>query len=270
MTGFVHIGPLAMPAAVLVVGLAILASTGASYWFRRYRGIDVEPVLWKMIFGGLLAARAAFVLSHLDVYAGAPLDALDIRDGGFVAPAGILAGFLIGAALSVKLKTPRKPLVIASLAGMLVWMAGTLAVHDFDPARSALPEVELRRLDGSPVQLRSLAGKPMVVNLWATWCPPCRREMPALRDAQASNPDVQFVFINQGEDAEKIRRFLAAERLELANVFSDRMGATAKKTGASGFPTTLFYDGQGRLVSRRAGELSRAVLDERIAALRKP
>jgi thiol-disulfide isomerase/thioredoxin len=64
------------------------------------------------------------------------------------------------------------------------------ATLDFSPPSTPVPLVELRRLDGTPVQLRTLSDKPMVINLWATWCPPCRREMPALQDAQRRHPHI--------------------------------------------------------------------------------
>ena len=81
--------------------------------------------------------------------------------------------------------------------------------------------------------LRSLAGRPLVVNLWATWCPPCRREMPAMQAAQEANPDIGFVFVNQGESSVIVRRFLATQQLRLQNVVIDPSGQLAARTGAA-------------------------------------
>src|SRR5690606_40886240 len=61
----------------------------------------------------------------------------------------------------------------------------------------------LTKLEGGEVRLPTFIGQPTVVNLWATWCPPCRREMPVLRDAQQRYPDIAFIFANQGESAEQ-------------------------------------------------------------------
>jgi thiol-disulfide isomerase/thioredoxin len=136
------------------------------------------------------------------------------------------------------------------------------------PTAASLPPLALSSLDGRPVTLADFAGKPTVVNLWATWCPPCRREMPALQQAQAANPDVNFVFVNQGEEAGVIAAFLGQEGLALRNVLVDPQSSTGAALGQSGLPTTLFFDASGRLAGIRVGELSQATLDQRLAELR--
>lgn len=265
----VTIGPLALPVRILVPFAAIMTAVLVAEWHERRRKLPAAAVLWKVVAAGLLAARAAFVFQHFDIYRAAPLDILDIRDGGFVATAGLFAAFIAGAELTRKAAPLRKPVLNAALAGAAVWIGGAIATLDFHPAHTPLPLVEVRRLDGSPVQLPTLAtGKPMVVNLWATWCPPCRREMPVLRDAQARNRDIDFVFVNQGEDAAAIRGFLAQQGLDLANVLADPLGETGRRTGSVAFPTTLFFDRKGMLYLRQVGGLSAASLEERLALLR--
>ena len=112
-----------------------------------------------------------------------------------------------------------------------------------------------------PVSLESLnQGQPTVVNLWATWCPPCIREMPVLEKAQSDYPGVSFVFANQGEHPETIKRFLSEQNLNLEHVLSDRQGGFGRATGSQGLPTTLFYNAQGNLVDSHMGELSKASL----------
>ncbi|WP_459655422.1 TlpA family protein disulfide reductase, partial [Achromobacter xylosoxidans] len=69
--------------------------------------------------------------------------------------------------------------------------------------------------------LAAFQGKPTVVNLWASWCPPCRREMPAFEQAQAANPDIHFVFLNQGEAASTVRQYLDEHAPSLANALLD-------------------------------------------------
>jgi YD repeat-containing protein len=261
----INVGPLALPVRVLAPLLAMAAASAASAWWARRRAVDPSDTLWHMVLWGLLAARAAFVLKHLDIYRAAPLDILDIRDGGFVAFAGLLVALAIGADAARRDGALRRPLATSVLAGIAVWAGATFA---FSAAAtpSPLPDIALRRLDGSALQLRA-TGKPVVVNLWATWCPPCRREMPALGAAQAANPGVAFVFVNQGEDAAVVQRYLDQEGFALRDVALDPARQVARATQAVGYPTTLFYDARGRLVARHMGELSRAQLNEQLGAL---
>jgi thiol-disulfide isomerase/thioredoxin len=222
-----------------------------------------------MTVWGFLAARAAFVLGHLDAYLAAPLSMLDIRDGGFAAFAGLLAACAAGFGQLHRRSALRRPLLGSALAGIVVWAGAGLAIQASQPASTPLPEIALQGLDGSTVRLAAFRGKPVVLNLWATWCPPCRREMPAMAAAQAAHPDVAFVFVNAGEAPDTVRRYLAAGGLRLPNVLLDGPRALAPAVGAAGYPTTLFYDRRGMLAGRYMGELSRAALDEQLEALIK-
>ena len=130
-----------------------------------------------------------------------------------------------------------------------------------------LPALSFTSLEGGTVQLAELKGKPTVVNLWATWCPPCVREMPVLHQAQVDHPGVNFVFVNQGESAEKVGAWLQARKLPLRNVLMDRDGQTAAAFKQRALPLTLFFDAKGRLVSTRIGELLAATLTERLQNL---
>lgn len=134
---------------------------------------------------------------------------------------------------------------------------------------SVLPRVPLMTLDGAPTDLPTVAkGRPTVVNLWATWCPPCREEMPLLALAQERETAVLFVFVNHGESAETVRRYLYDEILALDNVLLDTASVLRPAVGAKGLPTTLFYDAEGRLVARHAGAISKAALASKLKLLR--
>jgi thiol-disulfide isomerase/thioredoxin len=244
-----------------------VAHFDAWIWQRR-RGVDAGPALWRMTVCGFVAARAAFVLAHLDTYLDAPLAMLDIRDGGFVALAGLLAACAVGFEQLRRAPLLRRPLAGAALAGIAVWAGTSVAIHASQPANTPLPDIALHRLDGSAVRLAEFRGKPVVLNLWATWCPPCRREMPAMAAAQAANPDVAFVFVNAGEERDAVRRYLDAGGLKMPNVLLDAPRALAGAVGAAGYPTTLFYDRHGMLAARHMGELSRAGLEDQIGTLR--
>ena len=137
--------------------------------------------------------------------------------------------------------------------------------------KPTLPTVALITIAGESVNLTTLAkGQPIVVNLWASWCPPCRREMPVLAAAQQRETGVTFVFANQAEGADTALRYLRTHAFTLANVVFDPRAKLGRAVGSTGLPTTLFYDASGRLVNAHLGELSPASLASQLHALRKP
>ena len=161
----------------------------------------------------------------------------------------------------------RKRTLLALALWVLAWQGvlGGLRLMD----KPALSEMQVTLLFGESIKLAALAdGKPMVVNLWASWCPPCRREMPVLAAAQQREAGVNFVFVNQGEDGATAQRYLSEGRLGLANVLLDPGAALGREVGSGALPTTLFYDASGRLVDTHLGELSAASLASKLSPLR--
>eukprot|EP01133_Synstelium_polycarpum_P018732 gene18732-22403_t len=270
----VQIGPLALPAGLVLLFLALCTAYGMAWWLRRYRQLpDASPLVSDMLIAGMLAARLAFVLRWHEQYLSAPWSILNIRDGGFMAPAGIAGALAIAAWRCRRPATAamRRPLAASAAAGALAWgvlSAGLGLAYD---RPTALPAVALQTLDGTSTSLAALAGgKPMVVNLWASWCPPCRREMPVLAAAQQARADVVVVYANQREDAAAIDAFLAPSGLALRNVVLDGEAALGKAAASSALPTTLFYDAQGRLVDTHLGELSDASLASKLQKIAPP
>lgn len=162
----------------------------------------------------------------------------------------------------------RTALVGGAALGTLLAGALVLAVTAPDPQR--LPRWTLRAAHGEDVAMASFAGKPVVLNVWATWCGPCLREMPLLQEAQAVRPDVHFLFLNQGEPATRVRSYLSARGMRLRNVLLDERLAMGKLAGSRALPLTYFYDAQGRLVETHVGELSPERLQQRLALLARP
>ena len=262
-----HLGPLAIPAAAALLGGALLAAHGAGWLAGRRQGVSVADHLNDMLLWGALAARLGFVAIWFEQYRTQPWSMLDLRDGGFSLSAGALGALAVALWRGWKQSALRQPLTAALLAGALVWASAEawLARTEAPPLSSQV----LRSLSGSPMTLPALAqGHPTVVNLWASWCPPCRREMPLLQAAQHNEPDIRFVFANQGEDAATINQYLQTEGLRLGHVLLDPGGALGTEYGSAALPTTLFFNEQGRLAATHLGELSAATLASKLAALR--
>ena len=164
------------------------------------------------------------------------------------------------------LSTRKRTLLVLAL-WILAWQGILSGLRWMD--KPALADIQVTLLSGETTTLAALAdGKPLIVNLWASWCPPCRREMPMLAAAQQRETGISFVFANQGENAATVQRYLSASELELANVLLDpetRLGFIA---GSGALPLTLFYDASGQLVATHLGELSAASLASKSSALR--
>ena len=128
-----------------------------------------------------------------------------------------------------------------------------------------LPDLQLVGLDERPVSLGSYKGRPIVLNLWATWCPPCRREMPVLEQAQQAFPDIALVLINQGETAQQAKAFLKSEDLTLTDVLLDGDSEAMRAMRTGGLPTTFFFDKEGRMVDLHLGEITMDDLEQKIS-----
>lgn len=165
--------------------------------------------------------------------------------------------------------SPRKRTMLALVFWVLAWQGLLSGLRLLDDP--ALPEMNVTMLSGESITLAALAdGKPVVVNLWASWCPPCRREMPMLAAAQQQESSVRFVFSNQGENGAAVQRYLSASQLELANVTLDRHGELGRVAGSGMLPVTLFYDASGQLAATHLGELSETALARNLNRLRAP
>jgi len=263
----VNFGPISVPVTLLMIMMALLVAAGVGRLVGRSRQMGIGNILSNMLIAAVLVARIAFVAAWFDIYRGTPWSMLDIRDGGFTPWAGMMAAFLVAIWLGWRRAAMRKPLTLGLAAGALAWgaMYGAMLMMD----HTALPKVSLTTLVGERADLAALAAnKPIVVNLWASWCPPCRREMPVLAAAQKQETEVRFVFANQGEDGVTAQRYLTAVRLDLANVLLDPGALLGREVGSGVLPTTLFYDANGRLIDTHLGELSAASLASKLDQLR--
>ncbi len=263
----INIGPLALPLRPVLFLFACIAAYLVGQRIAQRQKTDIKSALLNILYVGLGTARLSFVLLYWETYASKPWTMLDIRDGGWAVTPGIAAALLMAALMGFRNRTWKRSLLVSLITFFTLWGGITLAL-DAGKKSISVPQMVLRDLHGSSVALDSFVGKPMVINLWASWCPPCRREMPVLRDAQQTHADVTILFANQGESVDAVRAYLESESLQLQNVLLDRAGSIAKHVGSFGLPITLFFDRAGVLVDARIGELSRATLEHRLKSLR--
>jgi len=266
----INLGPFSLQISHLLLLLSLLVAAGVGRWVGRRQKTIIGYVLIDMFWVGLLGARLAFVVSWFESYRSAPWTLLDIRDGGFTPWAGLLAAACLAVWRGWQQPAMRKPLFWGLAVGAMVWGAMSVAFGTAgSSAKPTLPTVALLTLAGESTTLAEVAqGQPMVINLWASWCPPCRREMPVLAAAQQQEKGMTFVFANQGEDAGTAFRYLQASQLDLRHVLFDAGAQLGHATGSTALPTTLFYDADGRLVDAHLGELSKASLASKLAKLR--
>ena len=211
--------------------------------------------LWStvVVFGGLAAARLGHVAFNWEYFVDSPLRVFAVWQGGFqwlwVVPVVALATVFL-----LKSKAERSWAIAPVAMSALVW---TL-IHQLASATEPLPapHMALEQLDGPSVILSQVRDRPTVINIWATWCPPCRREMPALAQAEKANPDVRFLFINQGEGTEKIRDYLEIEGIELKHILLDPGMDVPKYYRTVGLPVTLFLNADGTLRYAHVGEIA--------------
>ncbi len=269
----VNLGPLGLSVDRLAVVLAFLAALLVGWLVGRRRGAargeGVGAVLPDMLLVGLLVGRIVFVARWFDAYRDQPWSMLDIRDGGFDLWAGVAAALLLAAWRGWRRPKLRVPLAAGLTAGALAWGGVAVGVHQIRASMPGVPDTTLQSMAGESTTLAALAqGRPMVVNLWATWCPPCVREMPVLAAAQQRERGIVFVFVNQSEGAARVERFIRDQRLALDNMLLDAGGELARAVGSRAMPTTLFYDAQGRLVDTHLGAVSDASLAAKLARIR--
>lgn len=267
MSNAIQFGPLLLPFTLLLVFGSAGSTLALGKWLAKETSADVDRTLWHALLLGVLTARLAFVYEYREMYLASPLTSLDIRDGGWNPTFGILGTWLYALYRDRRMPAIRRPLRWALGVGTAVFVVGT-AILSLGPASGQkLPTLAFTSLEGKTVSLGDFAGKPTVVNLWATWCPPCVREMPVLHEAQLKHTDVNFIFLNQGEDSEQVRRWLTSHRLPLQNVLLDPDRKASETFQQKGYPSTLFFNARGEHVSTRIGELSSATLSDNLRAL---
>jgi thiol-disulfide isomerase/thioredoxin len=124
------------------------------------------------------------------------------------------------------------------------------------PAPRELPDVRFAGPQGAPTSLAAFRGRVVLLNVWATWCPPCREEMPALDRLQATlgGPDFEVVALSIDEGGmPAVRAFVVSAGILHLRAYVDASGDARSLFGVGGVPLTLLVDRDGRELGRKLG-----------------
>jgi cytochrome c biogenesis protein CcmG/thiol:disulfide interchange protein DsbE len=171
-------------------------------------------------------------------------------------------------------RLPRRHLVVAATLPLLLLGLLGIVLATRAPAASptgigaAAPDFALADLDGQPVVLSELQGRPVVVNFWASWCGPCVEEFPLLREAAARHAGAGLAVIGVVyEDRSEAARDFMARHGATWPAAMDPGGRVADAYGILGPPETFFIGRDGTIVARQFGQFSAASLQEKLAAI---
>jgi thiol-disulfide isomerase/thioredoxin len=138
---------------------------------------------------------------------------------------------------------------------------------------ATLPDFTLGDLEGKPRSILSWPGKSMIVNFWATWCAPCRKEIPLLRELQKQHGAEGFQVVGVAVDIrEDVIKYVQEMGVDYPILTGEQDGLDAVNKfgqGSIGFPFTVFTDSQGRIVLFHLGEIKKEQADVLLGAVRQ-
>ena len=133
------------------------------------------------------------------------------------------------------------------------------------------PNVTILDAAGKEVQLHSLVGKPIILNFWASWCPPCKQEMPDFEAAYKEyGSEIQFMMVNMTdggrETISSAKEYIASQGYSFP-VYFDTKQEAAIEYGVSAIPTTYFINAQGNIIAYAAGAITAQHLEQGISMM---
>ena len=263
--GSISFGPLLFSSEQIATIVSVVAFLVTSWVLGKLVDDSLNRSSSTFVALFFVAARAGYVIEHWRTFSDEPVRALFVWQGGLSLSAGV-------AALVVATWFGFKDMKLRGLGLVPILVAGVVlgAARLFVPASAGLPlpKISLETVDEQKVSFEGLRGRPLVINLWASWCPPCRRELPMMAEFAHGHDAATFVCANQEESRETIASFLSQQGVTLDTVAMDVDGRLRRYYQARGLPTTLFIDGQGVVHSVTVGEISKEALTDAIDSLK--
>jgi thiol-disulfide isomerase/thioredoxin len=289
----VSLGPLLIPVKPLTLILGLLFAIWLSG--RLGNRFHLEKVRVRRIaeysaWFGLFGARLSFVVMNWDAYRPEPWAALYLWQPGYLFLGGLLTGFAYAIWRVAGVSSELRRHVFISLAGAylaagVLFSAILLSTGFFQKpgvARvgDAIPEFTLQNLAGGTVRFSDLEGRAVILNFWATWCPPCRREMPLLDEMQKvyGEKGLSVIGVDVNEPTGLVKSYVESIGVSYAVWVYAPDGAQGfditqqlfSTFGGVGYPFTLFIDRSGVIRQVYVGELSRGFLHNQIEEILIP
>jgi len=282
------IGPMLLSVPMLGLVTGFFLTTWSLGRFAATLGVESSwagRTVELSVLGGVVAARVWFVAMNGESYLDDPVSVLYFWQPGYSFTGGIVAALSIAAwRIHRKRGLWRQQSLLMLVGGattmavgfsLIAGLAMLTANRDFAGSGDTIADFELQDLDGDTVRWSELRGEVVLLNFWATWCPPCRREMPLLDSVNKAyaTRGVQVIGVAVGEPAHIVRDYVnsigvsypiwlggdEAGQIRTQQIFD--------KSGSAGLPTSLFVDRDGVIRKRYVGELSRGFIDSEIKPL---
>jgi len=280
------IGPILLPTRPVSVLLSLFLAIWVSGRIARYTGLEqgwIQGVAETSAWLGLIGARLGFVIANWSAFRDAPWTAFYFWQPGYLPYAGVMLGVAYAFWCLKKRHLAERMVYLRALGGGFVTGAlflggvlvsmGLLASPDILSRGDKVPDFTLQTLNGEKVSFSSLEGRGVVINFWATWCPPCRREMPLLDAVQKEYGPrgLSIVGVDLDESAAAVRKYVESIGVTfpiwvdapLSQPGFDRTRELYDRFGGVGLPTTFFIYPNGTIRSVHIGELNRATLQNR-------
>lgn len=125
------------------------------------------------------------------------------------------------------------------------------------------PKFAMTDLNKKTINLDDYKGKKVILNFWATWCPPCVSEMPLLQEVynNRKGEGIEVIGINYNEDYDRVKKFISEKGVTFT-VFIDSDLKVSMDYGVIGLPVTFFIDGEGRIKEKYKGELNKKLIED--------
>ena len=256
MSTTIALGPLAFAADRLFTLAAMWLFVAVAARMARRGGDAVNRAAWTALIIGTVAARAGDVIVNWNAYSVEPGSILAVWQGGFAPLAGLVAAGVTVLALAPKRRIGFQLAIVIALLGGVYYGLDRITEQ---PRRGFPSGFVVTTIEGDRLDLDTLRGRPFVVNLWATWCPPCRRELPMVAEVSAS-ASIPVLMIDQGEAKDGVTEFLRRDGMATRNVVIDGNAELSSFVGGGALPTTIFVGADGMIDQTVTGELSRAAL----------